>query len=66
MPVIPAQAKTDLTPVLRALTAIQERQLQKVSEPAPASEPHAHEWAFDIQRGPNGGITRVVAVAKEI
>lgn len=64
MPVIPAQAKTDLAPVLRALTAIQERQLQKVSEPTPPAPKKHEEWVFDIQRGPNGGITKVVA--KEI
>lgn len=60
MPVIPEQMKTDLTPILRILNAMQEREaMEEKNESEPAEKPE--EWVFDIQRGPNGGITKVVA-----
>lgn len=57
MPVMPEQVKTDLTPVLRAINALVS--MEKAEKPEPAEKPE--EWIFDVQRGPNGGITRVVA-----
>lgn len=58
MPVMPEQMKTDLTPVLRAIDALASLE-RGDGKPVPAEKPE--EWIFDVQRGPNGGITRVVA-----
>lgn len=60
IPSMPDQVRTDLTPVLRRLDAIAEREaMDAKNKTEPAEKPE--EWVFDIIRGPNGGLLQVRA-----